>query len=248
MTRNTDILNELMQISPLVAGISRQMPYALPGGYFETLDGVITARVAAGGNEENSFLTVAGKTIPQDVPAGYFNSLADSILEKLKTGNSQSVSDELKNLSPALAAISKENIYHAPAGYFENLSGLITGTVTGGAEAKIVSIFSRKVWMRLAAAAVVIGVIAFGINFFFSQPKQLDSFVEDGLKNYNTEKNLNDALAQVNTDDIYNYLQATTGEADTETITEMTADATELPAENEDMNDELLQSLMKELE
>lgn len=247
MTKNTDILNELMQISLLVAGISRQMPYSLPNGYFETLNGVITARIAAGGNEENSLLSAAGKPVLQDVPAGYFDSLAGSILEKLKGAGTESVTDELKNLSPVLADMSRENMYHVPAGYFEKLPASITGSVSEKAEAKVVSIFSRKLWVRYAAAAVVFGMIAFGISFFFSQPKQLDSFVENGLKNYTTEKKLDEAFAQVTADDLYNYLQSTTGETDTETITEIT-DETELPAENEETDDELLQSLMKELE
>ena len=167
MTRSTDILKELEQISPAVAKISDETPYQVPVGYFDTLDTVIMARIAAGGIEENTLLDVAGKQMPQDVPQGYFDNLTDSILSKIKAQqNIQTVTEELSELSPLLAGLSKTNLYEVPAGYFENLSADITEKTT---ETKVVSMFSRKVWIRYAAAAVVFGLIAFGIYFFSNQ-------------------------------------------------------------------------------
>jgi uncharacterized protein YbgA (DUF1722 family) len=247
MTRDTNILQELLEISPLVAQIGKQLPYSLPNGYFDTLDRVILARVAAGGNEENSLLNIAGKMPAGTVPEGYFDTLAGSILSKIKAAETDNTADELKNLSPFLANISKENVYHVPAGYFAELPSVVTAKASAKETANVVSIFSRKVWMRYAAAAVVFGIIAFGINFLFTTPAQVDAFVKKGLTDYKTEQQLNDALAQINDDDIYNYLEASSGEKDTETIIEM-VDEDQLPSETEYMNEGVLESLMNEIE
>ncbi len=125
MTRSTDIVKELEAISPVVAQMNAVVPYQVPEVYFETLSTVIMARIAAGGNEENSLLQVAGKSMPQDVPVGYFDTLAGSILTKIKTAGSD-VNTELQELSPVLANISKANVYEVPAGYFDTVATAVT--------------------------------------------------------------------------------------------------------------------------
>ncbi|MBK8087311.1 MAG: hypothetical protein IPK31_04800 [Chitinophagaceae bacterium] len=242
MTRNTDILKELEQISPAVAQISEETPYQVPVGYFDTLDTVIMARIAAGGIEENSLLIVAGKQMPQDVPQGYFDTLSDSILSKIKAQQSiQTVAEELNELSPVLAGLSKENLYEVPAGYFENLSAGITEKTT---ETKVVSMFSRKVWVRYAAAAVLFGMIAFGITFFIQQPT--NGLVAD-IPEIKTEEQINTELAKISDEEIINYLKMTSDSKDVAAITSF-VDQSQLPAEADYMDDAFMESFMKELE
>lgn len=241
MTRNTDILKELEQISPAVAQISEETPYQVPVGYFDTLDTVIMARIAAGGIEENSLLIVAGKQMPQDVPQGYFDTLSDSILSKIKAQQSiQTVAEELNELSPVLAGLSKENLYEVPAGYFENLSAGITEKTT---ETKVVSMFSRKVWIRYAAAAVLFGMIAFGINFFISQ----STISGPDIPIAKTEEQINKELAKISDEEIINYLKMTSDSKDVAAITSI-VDQSQLPAEADYMDDAFMESFMKELE
>ena len=78
---------ELQQLSPLLAGISRKMPYSVPNGYFEQL-----------GNEAPflmqdevlpQVLQNADKSMPYLVPNGYFENLPGIILSKVEVKKPQ---------------------------------------------------------------------------------------------------------------------------------------------------------------
>ena len=238
MTRSTDIVKELEEISPVVAQLNATLPYQVPEVYFETLSTVVMARIAAGGNEENSLLQVAGKSMPQDVPAGYFDSLADSILTKLKTANS-AVTAELQELSPVVAAIGNSNVYEVPAGYFDTVADAVTAQVKP--KAKIVSLFNTRVWMRYAAAAVVISMVAFGVNY------AVQKNTTDVAGTIKTEAQFNTQLASISDDAIIDYLQMTTDTKDVESMKQL-IDGTELPEEADYIDEEFLDAFMKELE
>ncbi len=247
MAGNKDILNELREISPPVAGIGNQLPYTVPKYYFETLGAVILARVATGANQEHSLIDIAGKTMPNDVPAGYFDSLAGNILAKIKSTDEETVADELKNISPVVAGIAKENVYQVPAGYFEQLHESITNVVLTKPQIRLSTAFSRKAIIRYAAAAAILSAIVFGATFFLKTPR-LDNYVKEGLKTYNSEEKINEALAQINAEDIYNYLQMTSDVKDTELICGIDEDETETDDKTENTDDELLNSIFDELE
>lgn len=245
MTRSKDILQELENISPVVAQLNPMVPYQMPEVYFDTLSSVIMARIAAGGQEENSLLQVAGKQIPQAVPAGYFENLADNILSKINIQTEQAVAVELQELSPVLAGISKTNVYEVPAGYFDGVAATVaaqTTTVT-----KVVSIFSRKLLMRYAAAAVVFTMIAFGIKLMLQQQSTVAPFKIAGVDPIKTEKQFNKELAALSDDAIVSYLEMTSDAKDVEKISE-SIDQSKLPEETDYMDDVFLDSLMKELE
>ena len=242
MTRSTDIVKELEALSPVVAQINAVVPYQVPEVYFETLSTVVMARIAAGGNEENSLLQVAGKTMPQDVPAGYFDSLADTILTKLKAnGTTVAVTDELQELSPVLAGISKANVYEAPAGYFDTLATAVTAKLQP--ETKVVSLSVARKWMRYAAAAVVLSMLAFGINYSL-QKKNNAVAIAAKIK---TEAQFNKQLASVSDEAIINYLQLTADTKDVESIKQL-IDGNQLPEEADYIDEEFLDAFMKELE
>lgn len=243
MTPGTDILKELEQISKAVAQINRKTTYTVPVGYFDTLHTVIMARIAAGGNEENSLLQVAGKEMPQVIPQGYFETLSDHILSKIKAQQVQTVTEELNELSPVLAGLNKTNLYEVPAGYFENLADNMIQQTT--IETKVVSMFSRKIWLRYAAAAVVLGMIAFGINFMLQQPKAVGPIVE--ISTIKTEEQFNQELVKLSDEEIISYLKLTADSKDAETMASL-VDETQLPNEAEYMDDAFLESFMKELE
>ena len=238
MTRSTDIVKELEEISPVVAQLNATLPYQVPEVYFETLSTVIMARIAAGGNEENSLLQVAGKSMPQDVPAGYFDTLADSILTKIKTAGSD-VSTELQELSPVLAGIGNANVYEVPVGYFDTVADAVTAQVQPAS--KTVSLFTTRTWLRYAAAAVVISMLAFGINY---------TLKKDGASfagKIKTEAQFNTQLASISDDAIIDYLQMTADTKDAESIKQL-IDGTQLPEEADYIDEAFLDAFMKELE
>jgi hypothetical protein len=75
------VSDELSSISPLLAGISRKMPFSVPDNYFE--EGIFPPSIT--GEEDNlpEVLSAAGKLMPYEVPAGYFDRLPQQILQKV---------------------------------------------------------------------------------------------------------------------------------------------------------------------
>ena len=134
MTTDPNILNELQQIAPTLAGISRRMPYAVPDNYFEYL-------------ADRMLIEVIPAPQTGDVPEGYFDQFADNMLQLIRQQNG---SHELADVAPTLVSINREMPYHVPAGYFENLNSAVPEP------AKVVSMSSKKIWWRMAVAAVLL--------------------------------------------------------------------------------------------
>jgi hypothetical protein len=187
MNGKNDISDELKALSILVDGISRQHPYTVPAGYFDTLAQQVLSRIAS-------------KSLTFTVPDGYFDNFASRILDRIKAGKSESeqvladhdlefmgesVQEELARLSATVSRISRETPYLLPEGYFDELSPVLTllkdrptyeapvgyfdglaadATAKMGKVAKVIGIGGRgKVltgnWWKYSAAAVIAGVI-----------------------------------------------------------------------------------------
>ncbi len=121
MESRKDISNELMQISPVVAGISHLTPYQVPQGYFEGLEGLILQRLAGSENTGLDPVLNISKDNAYQVPEGYFDGLANTILNRIKAAEAKDANEELELLSPALNQISKTNPFTVPDGYFSEL-------------------------------------------------------------------------------------------------------------------------------
>ncbi|MBS4063339.1 MAG: hypothetical protein KGZ74_02210 [Chitinophagaceae bacterium] len=247
MNRSTDILNELQTISPAVANLGTQMPYTVPAGYFDTLGDVILARVIAGAGEDSAVTSVAGKSTPFGVPEGYFENLSTSILSKIKAQQEPGVADELKELSPVLASISKENVYTVPEGYFGVMEEEVAEKTIHSAKAKVVSITAvKRRWFSYAAAAAVLVMVAFGVNKIIHPSTKLDGYVKEGLK-YTTEEQIAEGLQTINETDLVAYLQMTAESKDVETIAAIVDETTLHQEEETVVEDPLLESYMNQL-
>ncbi len=121
MESRNDILNELMQISPAVAGISHLTPYQVPQGYFEGLEELMKQRLAGLENTGSDPVLNIPKDNAYQVPEGYFDGLANTILNRIKADEAKDANEELELLSPALNRINKTNPFTVPAGYFSEL-------------------------------------------------------------------------------------------------------------------------------
>ena len=140
MQNNLDILNELKELSPVVAGIEKVNVFTVPFGYFDVLSNDILASL----NEQfpgSIQSTDAGKK--NEVPAGYFDSLADNILHKIKMqAKAETAADELRVLSPMLYSIQGENVFEVPYNYFSNLPAITLNKINNATvidELKILS-------------------------------------------------------------------------------------------------------------
>ncbi len=126
MENGIDILNELKELSPLLAGLEKVNVFTVPIGYFERLqeDILMGVKVETGGVLLNSIINQTSMQVPQ----GYFESLSDNILNKIKTEEAATVNE----LSPMLHSIKNKNTFTVPQGYFESLSANILGKIKEG--------------------------------------------------------------------------------------------------------------------
>ena len=118
MNEKNDILNELSTISPAVANIANTNVFAVPGNYFSDFPAHILQLVQE--DIRPDFLKTTNSA--GFVPTGYFDGLAGNILNRIKAETAQSSADEIRSLSPSIAAIGNKNIFTAPQDYFETLS------------------------------------------------------------------------------------------------------------------------------
>lgn len=161
MNPNSNILQELQELNSSLSAPAAQTPYTVPNGYFEGLLEQVMRRVkaleAANAGEElahlSPLLSRVSKQMPYTIPAGYFENVEDRIT--IAKQGEVSAKEELEALSPLLSGLKKTTPYSIPAGYFETVAKPV---IAERPAAKVVSMASRK-WFRLAAAAVVTGVI-----------------------------------------------------------------------------------------
>lgn len=74
--------SELESLSPLLAGLSRKMPYSVPDGYFSGTDEVLQALVRD--EPLPDVLLQAGKQMPYEVPTGYFEQVPEAVIARIE--------------------------------------------------------------------------------------------------------------------------------------------------------------------
>lgn len=160
MTPDKNIVPELKGISEYLAGLNRQLPYAVPVGYFEQLPAIILEMAK---KSEDPQLELAGlspllsglsKKSPFSTPEGYFDQVPDEVNAGVSA--IEQTREVLESLHPLLEGVRKVNPYKVPDNYFEELPAIIAGKRPK--EAKLVQ-FGRK-WFTYAAAAAIIGLVA----------------------------------------------------------------------------------------
>ena len=108
-------MNELRQISPVLADISNQDVYQTPRGYFDTLADQLMNRIKTAQFSH-------AKELPFTVPTGYFEGFAEKMISRIKAGEATSASEELEIISPFLSRIDKKMPFSTPGGYFTELA------------------------------------------------------------------------------------------------------------------------------
>lgn len=242
MKNENYILNELNQISPVVAGITRKNLFEVPENYFEQFAGKVMLRIKSMQKDEEISSSLINKSIPfASPPADYFESFAEKMLNRIKAEKTNSVDEELailspvlskmkrvtpfsvprgyfeelsdnvlqsakaidfvndgfENLSPLMRDLKNKNTYTSPLGYFENFSDSVLAKIKNEPkQAKVISINSRKTWLKFAAAAAVVGIIS-TVSYFALNKNSFHSANTDPIA----------ALSKVSDDEMTNYLQ-----------------------------------------
>jgi hypothetical protein len=243
MNRNYEILQELNQLSPLLASIGTDnvfavpdgyfnsvaptvlqcvLPYqgsnnpgatAVPAGYFDTLASNIMAAIK---NQEDTAaaLNHISKQMPFEVPAGYFDGLYSHVLQRAQATETAPLPLPLQN-------IDRHTPYEVPAGYFTQLADTTLGKIQQ--PHKVISMPRR--FTRYAAAAIITGAIALGVFKITQQPAQPGTTVATTTNpSIEKGKNMNqqvftEAINNLSEESIVNYLQATGNETDMAALT-----------------------------
>jgi hypothetical protein len=190
MTSNNNIQEELRTIAPVVANLSKNNPYEIPVGYFNTLAGDIVAAMVSAETD----LIKTGEQV-FTVPVGYFDGLATNIFNKINLhAHNTEIKQELRTVAPLLTTISNANLYTAPGGYFDAISFAISGEDN---QTKVVSL-GRNInkWVSYAAAASVLFILSTTSYFF----------VNHHLKGIDKSPTIEQRLATLKDDELINYL------------------------------------------
>jgi hypothetical protein len=123
MENSNDILNELNDLSPVIAAMEKVNVFTVPEGYFQSLELDIMLAV----KEDSGLLNNIDTPVLNDVPQGYFESLAGNILNKIKALDE--TNEELKELSPVLHNLPQQNVFSVPQGYFESFSANVLSKI-----------------------------------------------------------------------------------------------------------------------
>jgi len=196
MDSRLTILEELKQISPLVAGIQPIAPYRAPDGYFESfaqklMERIKVTPISAKAELESlsPLLSSISKHVPYELPGNYFNELSDQALVGVRAIDF--VNEELENLSPLMSSLKGRNVYEVPAGYFDGLAANILNKAKQQ-PAKVIAFRPVRKIMRYAVAAVVIGVMALSVWLIQSPPADnVTAKIENGIQKASDEEILN---------------------------------------------------------
>jgi hypothetical protein len=213
------VLNKVQGIS---ANRIMSAPFDIPQGYFEGLVGGIMARIKAGAGADLSGAFLSGADIPESA-AAELDRLSPVLSRIGRTTPYRLPEGYFEELTPILAGLQHKSLYAVPEGYFDGLADKIVAKVNrpvdavakGPAEAKVVSMGSRKSWWRYSAAAVVAAlVLTIGWLRLHRSP----------LPGENIAKTVNvaDGLVKLSDQDLQNYLE-TDNVPLAETVTNSTA-------------------------
>lgn len=265
MKRSKHIQEELETLSPLLAsfvpvpvfeapeGYFEQLPFQIsvqvgpdrttaftndvPNNYFDSLANVILNKIQPQQSAELTERLLEAKHQPTfEVPEGYFDQLANRIQQRVLH---PTAADEIEQLSPVLAAISREPIFEVPVNYFETLAI----KPSAKSPAKVIKINSFKSAFKYAAAAIVVLVVTFGIIKLPSKISgnsiENDMAMEESIERGRnmSDQTFNQKLNELNEDDIIQYLQKTSTDADLTAISSSLSTET-LPNEEEHLLDE----------
>jgi hypothetical protein len=189
MNNRKHIQEELKELNSALPFDAKEPVFSVPNNYFENFAASVLQKIkeesAPSAAEELASLspTLAGlsKKMPFSIPENFFTTLENDIPALIQEDT----------LPASLAGLDKKMPFSVPAGYFENIPDQLLSKVALK-QAKVIS-FNRTRWMRLAAAAIVTGVVAVSSIFYFNEnkkaapEKQSETWVADKLQNVSNQ-------------------------------------------------------------
>lgn len=172
-------------------------------------------------------------------PENYFDNFPEKLFAKIKVVEDD-VKEETNSISTLLGGMDKTNVLEVPAGYFNHLPNLLLQK--SKPVAKVVAMQKRNLFLRYAAAALLIGAISIMAIKFTSKPSEINSTntsietsTAKGIK-MNDQK-FDETLNNLSEEDIATYLQKNGSEADLALLTSSIEEGN-VPAEDDYLLDE----------
>ena len=134
MTTDNSIFQELQGLSPVVAKIPRQLPYAVPADYFESFPSQVLRLIQQGSQAQSHTGNASSNPFPKNTGVNAGASAAkDPLAAEASQAEkfAQDAADELAELSPLLASLSKKSPFSLPEGYFDQVPGEINAGISG---------------------------------------------------------------------------------------------------------------------
>ena len=151
-----------------------------------------------------------------ETPLNYFDNFSAILLQKINVSKDEART-EINRISPLLAGVSKNNVLEAPAGYFDDLPNRVLKN--NKPVTKVIAMQKRNLFIRYAAAALLIGAISMVVVKFNTKPLKINSryatietSITKGIKM--DDQKFDETLNNLSEEDIANYLQKNGTEAD----------------------------------
>ncbi len=177
--------------------------YSIPEEYFDTLIVDVTKILEKTEDSVPVALPNRIESAVLDLPAGYFENFSTDLLHLIQnTQPSQFNHDELADVAPVLSTVPRQLPFEVSEGYFENQ---IFATQKNNATTTPVvplksSPRSKKLWLTIAVAASIAGVLVFSL-FVLNRnenPKQRDLSFK--------QKNVDHSIRTVSDEELIWYL------------------------------------------
>lgn len=235
--KDTTASAELKELSPLLSGLSRTLPYLQPGENWK----IEFADLLSEKLEEESVLPAS--TTPYLVSDDYFDVFSERLLHTIRN---EEFEQEISELSPLLADLKRTVPYEKGEIKLdlEKKISLVSSKEPGGA--KVVSIFRSKVFRYAVAASILVSVLTIAYRQSLPVTGQHYAQIPASI----SDEQFNDLLASTDEQDIIHYLQQE-GIAMNQNEVEMLVEPSSLPDEldyyDQEFSDQFFEELQKDI-
>jgi len=198
MNSRTHISDELRELNSSLPADANKPVFTVPEGYFDHFAASVLAKIktteADAVSDELSALSPLLAAIPRKTPY----STPENYFTELATGLPSLMAEE--TLPSVLLEHNRQMPYETPAGYFESLPEVLLARVAQP-KAKVIRMEPRR-WMRVAAAAMVAGIITISGWVYFTGKNTTDL-------NQSPEEWVASKLKGVSNDALEDFIQTT---------------------------------------
>lgn len=206
MKHSPQIEEELYQVAPLLAKVGKTNVFIIQDNYFDLLSDRILDRVAA-----TSVYRLASSETLFSTPENYFSKLPGHLMARIKELENEA-QHEIEEISPLLSSLKNINVFSVDRNYFSRF------TVPVKTEAPVIKMQSFNRFWKYASTAAIAGIMAVSALLIENyNDKSVNGVIAYELSLAKTFKNstqLNNAISDLSADDIINYLDQSSTNAD----------------------------------